>query len=336
MGDSDTCPISEAVASSKYDQYVRDLTPEKGNALLPSKHSRGAIVSLYAVTNQTEGINSWKCQLLNHERYCERHGYTCYFILDSDEWKASRTGHEGSSLYGYWLKFQVIPRVLRDHPWILYLDADTVFGDPETAPSIDSILTENAKNRSLVSLYMPGGKGWGTDMMFFRNTLWSHKYFEHVWEYRYACLIPNRSEQGAAMMGVFDALVYFLSQKYPQRKTYQIKRDQGRVCCIPVSHCEFPEGSKIGSKAQRNRFANVSPQGCFWNWQEATLFNPETTSFENLQKDHPYIAWEVDLRERLNSSHPVKEMDCANRGRPLNITQFKIITHNKGGGAGLS
>jgi len=221
----------------------------------------------------------WKCQLLNHQRYCERHGYTCYFIVDSDHWKEVRlkipTRHND-----YWLKLQVLPRVLHQHPWMLYMDADTIFAEPELAPPIETMLAESAKNRSLVSLYMPSGKGWNTDLMFFRNTPWSKLFLEHVWSLRFACPHLN-GEQGAAIMALFDALVHHLHTSQPSVATYDVEVDQGRTCCVPINHCEYPEGGKLGLTATRNSRSNVSHQGCTWNWQSDAFFNPDTKSKES-------------------------------------------------------
>ena len=40
-------------------------------------------------------------------------------------------------------------------------------------------------------------------------------------------------------------------------------------------------------------------------------YNPESASKANpLKTDHEHISWEVNIREILNTDHPVKDMKC--------------------------
>lgn len=315
-GISDDCNIADAVRSSNYQDYFdyAHNHAEFANAVLPSQYNNGAVVSLWSSVDRAAAMEQWKCQLLNHQRYCDRHGYTCYFVADSEHWHQMRK-HIHPKNHNYWLKIQILSSMLDKHPWTLYLDTDSVMWDPLTAPSIEEIISNHeqkqlnrgTKSPHHLSLYLPGGAGWNTDIIFLRNTHWSHLFLEHLWRLRYAC--PNvNGEQGAANVATYDSLVYHLFKSNPETWLYRIHKDQSKPCCIPVNYCPLPEGAMKGYASRRYQVGDYSSQGCTINWLRATNFS--TDAGEYYRPDHPFIAWDGNLRTLLNISHPVKSMEC--------------------------
>eukprot|EP01041_Mallomonas_annulata_P011725 gene11725-24593_t len=241
-------------------------------------NTMGAVVSVYSSGDKVAIEKRWHCQLQTHEVYCKKHGYACLLVLDNTDWRSSRSGH-----VGHWMKLQAILDLLPKYP----------------------------------SLYMPGGKGWSTEMMFFRNTEWSMRFLEHFWNLRHFCPDCN-AEQCAGHVAMFDAMLTHAYKEVQQgirpdmiriKRDHHLREQSHMNCCNPKDHCEYPHGKSN----KRNHNHNKSPQGCIWNWQAALGFCPENDSdgsIPPLRNDHEHIAWEFPIRQLLNTSHPVKSMTC--------------------------
>ena len=232
-------------------------------------YSMGAIVSTYSGLNSSASYERWRCQIKNHEKYCSRHGYKCYFLTDTEQYINGRSSILGH-LTGYWIKIQALRDILPQHPWVLYLDIDTVFDTPESTMSIESLLNLHAINdkdmNATASLYMPGGIGWITNVMMFIRSDWSHRFLTHFWNLRHYC--PECiGEQCAAHIALLDAILseiqeinsnsttersVFQRRIYPMDTHQQpinttlqemkVDKDRGRTCCSPISMCRYPDG----------------------------------------------------------------------------------------------
>lgn len=107
----------------------------------------GAVVTSYSGVMPRE----YKCQVESHQRYCDRFGYKCYTIEDNN-W-------DRQDIPKYWSKIKSILSIMKmvpKHPWILYLDADSVVQDlPELSNrSVENFLRLNP-NDDATYLYMP-------------------------------------------------------------------------------------------------------------------------------------------------------------------------------------
>jgi hypothetical protein len=327
MQPTDVCSIKDAINNgnlnmASFQNHLHSAEPRKLNRTIHRNYTYGAIVSVYTVNNRTRTIKRWECQLQNHDTYCKKHGYKCYFITDRDhDWKRRH-----GNLPGHWLKIQVIRELLSQHPWVLYLDTDTIFNNPKSTPSIEDVL--NLSNNRSVSLYMPGGKGWSTDMIFIRNTKWSERFLEHFWKLRHFCPDCN-AEQCAGTVAMYDAMIVHAGKQVANGSMadkIRIAKDRNIFsCCNPRSFCEYP----TGSRNNRNHGHNKSPQGCVWNWQSALGFNIETATPEfPIRTDHEHIAFDIDIRQGLNVSHPVKDMTCTQDSFIYKIPDTSIIVQS--------
>lgn len=282
------CSIRKAFKFTKYE--------EPHYFLVKNASSIGAVVSLHSDDDSENIQKRWNCQLKNHETYCGKNGYKCYIITDSQRWRLQR-----DNLVGHWMKLQVVREVLLNHSWVLYLDLDSIFENPLTAPPIESLIT-----RKDISLVLPGGKGWSTDMMLFLNTAWSDHFLKHFWTLRRFC--PDCiKEQCAAHLAMYNAMLFHSYREVEaglRPDDILVSDVRGRSCCLPKSHCKYP----FGDGGPQNYGHSDAVQGCVWNWQTALGFNPNSSLPS--RTDHPHIDWAVELRAALNISHPRKHMSC--------------------------
>lgn len=332
------CSISTTAKSGaiSFDKLLHEAEREARESphQLPTENI-GAVVSLYSGLSREEASKRWQCQLQNHEQYATRHGYKYYFITDTDEWTAEREsipnpGINNGNNY-YWFKLQVLRKLIHHHPWLLYLDTDSVFRDPTTAPPVEQFTTlGEASDTNKKSIYMPDYQvGWSTDIMLFRNTLYSKMFLKHVWNLRFAC--PNTvGEQGAFHIGLLDAIINEVSPLVTNGSipdTIEVETD-GQVvyCCLPRNHCEFPQADEHGAAlGWQNVDHNNSPQGCEWNWQRALGFTKDGQRIDQ----HSQIDFKSDLRGKLKVLHPVKDpSDCKALNSSV-ISKRGILQGNK-------
>lgn len=280
------------------------------------KHSHGALLRVH--TNAPNDVyrdesGGFKCQLQSHDRYCKKYNYTCYFMGDKPDWKEERNMR--GLKFGGWVKIQAIREILSLHPWVLYLDVDAVFENPEAAPSIEKLLHDDDKRGIAVNL--PGGvHGWSTDTMFVRNTPYGHAFIDRIWDLRHNCK-NFHAEQGAAHVAMFDAMIeheyHNLMTSTREDVKVSVKNDQGNNCCVPLKLCEFPHGENKPKNLDSERMSGPYPvgfsiQGCTWNWQHALGHLPGGSPIS--KRLHQRLSWNVDMRQELNISHPVKLLFC--------------------------
>jgi hypothetical protein len=270
--ESDICSISELASWSNFSTVLRYFKYSRHRTSHQQHPSKGALVRLYSTTNTSAAYNRWHCQLQSHQQYCDKHGYVCYFVTDTERWAQDRKNIPTKSQY--WIKLQVLRELLPQHPWVLYLDTDSVFLSPSTTPSVESIIgmyPESAR----AAVFVPQKVGWTTDIMFFRNSVYANAFLEHVWNLRMACP-SSPGEQGAFQVAMLDAMVWNIinNRSVHEYGDYNdVKRDKAKNCCVPRKHCHYPrafanetaDSPSLWRKS--NKFASYSVQGCVWNWQ---------------------------------------------------------------------
>jgi hypothetical protein len=239
----------------------------------------GVVVSLYSGLDTQKVIERWRCQQKNHESYCESHKYKCLFVTDTVEWAKERNetiatesytrNHKGGIMRfqynDFWMKIQVLRDLLTKHQWVLYLDTDTIFNAPNITESVETIF---ANFPDEVSMFLSDHQGWGSDLVLLRSTPFSNAFLEHVWNLRSSC--PHcMGEQGAIHVALLDVLAHHALEVAPQMDLVKsVARDNGKSCCNPRGHCEYPQaGSPRNTSNALNDKANMSVQGCVWNWQ---------------------------------------------------------------------
>ena len=257
MDSADVCSIAEVAAQSDYSRRISsDAMDHSGQHFRGHHkhtlrmHAMGAVISVYSWLNRTAAEERWRWHISNHEQYCNKHGYKCYFVTDSQEYIQGRSGVNGTT--GYWMKLQAIRDILPLHPWVMFLDIDAVFEAPLLAPAVETIWNSTVdtstsdvhKRKQKVSLYMPGGLGWITNVMLFVNTPWSFHFLEHFWSLRFRC--PDcLGEQCAGHVALLHAMLSTVHADVVAGRAadvVKIPRDMGNSCCVPTSSCKFPNG----------------------------------------------------------------------------------------------
>ena len=263
--------------------------------------NEGAIVTSYATSLQPSGEGydnpktafNFSCQIQSHLEYCLKNGYSCHVRSDS---------YRNKSISSCWNKVMAIMELLPIHPWVLYLDTDSLFVSPQLSPSIESLISKLSDNSASI-IAQDKKFGWSGDFIFIRNTPIGLAFIQHLWSLRHHC--PHCvGEQCGLHVALFDLIAHeaqAMLSKGLIEDSVSVKHDQGQNCCHPISHCEYPKTD------QRNENHGYSVQGCVWNWQRALSLPPTPFATRKLM----HMSYDIQMRTELLIKHPVKVMNCS-------------------------
>ena len=145
-------------------------------------HGPGALVTAWAGGLAEKEAASAACLKATRDRYCEKHGYVCYFLFDTPQWKLEREKRKVS----YWfVKLQALEFVLPRHDFVLSLDLDAAIYQPLAAMSVEhAALISGVSPKTSVWLpavrNSPGGF-WNADSWIAYNTPWTKAFIQHIW-----------------------------------------------------------------------------------------------------------------------------------------------------------
>ena len=299
----DECSIKKAAATS-------GLFSEKNNQVSASNEKfvwspNGAVVRVWAPLNHstfnvTAILEHFECQLRSQEQYCSLHGYKCYLFIGNSTnlWDIERENNS-LNLQPHWAKIQVLRDILPFHPWVLLLDFDCAFLKVNSSLSIETLLKDPKYHSP--SVIVPDSKGWTSNIMFFRNTAFSKKFIDHLWNLRYVC--PRCvAEQCAVVLGMFDVLINYVASEL-RHDLVHVRRDYGHNCCDPSIYCEYPR-----TYNERNSKPTTNVQGCVWSWQDALGLRLYSIGHSF---SHPIVKGPLlfmpGFRFRLGLTHNIKE-----------------------------
>ena len=284
------------------------LTIERASAL---RNEDVAVVSLYSSRDKPDA-RAFACQWHNHEAYCRRHGYRCFFVVDSHHSTAGdhdspwvrQYRHANRVRYAaHWFKVFVLLHALPRFAAVAYMDADALFAD--TSRPLSAIL-DRAPGRWW---HMAVGLGMNSHTLVVRSTAASRAFVAALWGLRERC--PHcAGEQCAVHVLLHQLLLDWAVRRNISAVAIGTVQPPGAAarlsCCSPVDHCKYP----AGPGTRPNPLHSTHVQGCTWAWQRAL-------GEEAVAQSHAHFAWHPrppGTNHILNTIHPVKTLaQC--RGR---------------------
>jgi hypothetical protein len=122
------------------------------------KSPPGVLLTAWAGPPSSSPLFKYSCHIKTHVSYCEKHGYKHVFFEDTVDMERARNVYRNPP---HWIKVQALMHILDQlprHPWVLYVDSDTVIFDSpaENNTSIESFLKGFEYDKSTTSIILPG------------------------------------------------------------------------------------------------------------------------------------------------------------------------------------
>jgi len=262
-----------------------------------------AIVSIHSFPDVAEmqDTREYFCQWSSHKEYCDLHGYTCLFVVDShqkhsvslaSEWN-KEISNDPFNIAPHWFKVFVLRHVLPKFAAVLLMDADTMFQN--LSRPLEPLLDAAGERWWL----MADTKGITSHTMMLKNTDYSRAMVERLWNFRHVCPACPFGEQCAVHLVIYELLMDWAVQNGRNRTSVWNDNDGKESCCNPAAFCAYP----TGVLSEHNPNHSYSVQGCSWNWWFA--LGPK-----RIKATHRHIYWVTEGDENnlaLNVRHPIKD-----------------------------